>query len=405
MTTHLLSNLLAAALAVAPLSSAPGQPTDPEPGTLISVTQLDSLTRHEAVASLRKGDWGARRLNHGVRAFRVTYATTDVDGEPTQATGVLALPVGATGELTSVSYAHGTSSYRREVASSWRDRYATAPAVLLAGKGFAAVLPDYLGLGGSPGTHPWMHVPSETSASADMLTASRQAASDLGSPLRARTHVIGFSQGASVALGTRRALQEGVVGGATPGRTFAISGAYDLKGSSLPSMYEGDQVVPQNAVAYSTYLLVAWNRLWPLYDRPADVFREPYAGRVERLFDGSTPGGRMLASLPPDIKDLLTPAGLRLLRDPTPALRAGLRQADAVCRWAPDSRIDLFFTPDDEQAVAANTAACTRRLTARGTKVRVHDLGTPLVYGSPHLGTNVDGTVDAVRRLVRAEGR
>ena len=328
------------------------------------------MSRHEAVHSLRSGGWGERRLQHGVRAYRVTYATTGVDGEATQATGVLALPSDAVGDVTAVSYFHGTGSYKPEVASSWRDPYNTAPAVLLAGKGFAAVLPDYLGLGDSPGTHPWMHVASETSAAADMLTASREAAADLGHPLRSRTHVIGFSQGASVALATSRALQDGAVSGATTGRTFAISGAYDLGGSELPALLRGGQIQPDYAVAYTTYLLVAWNRIWPLYDRPAELFRAPYAGRVERLFDGSTPGRRMLAALPRRLDDLLTPAGRRLLAHPTPALRAGLRQADAVCRWAPVGRVDLYVARDDEQAVAANTGACARRLRTRGATVR-----------------------------------
>lgn len=403
MTIPLPAALLAATLAIAPVTPSPVHAADPESGALISVTPLDTLSRHQAVDSLRSGSWGKRRLTHGVSAYRVTYATTGVDGEPTQATGVLALPSDAAGELTAVSYFHGTGSYKPEVASSWRDPYNTAPAVLLAGKGFAAMLPDYLGLGDSPGTHPWMHVASETSAAADMLTASRQAAAELGTPLRERTHVIGFSQGASVALATSRALQEGAVSGATTGRTFAISGAYDLRGSELPALLAGGQILPEYAIAYTTYLLVAWDRLWPLYDRTTELFRQPYADRVERLFDGSTPGPRMLAALPRRLDDLLTPAGLRLLRHPTPALRAGLRQADAVCRWTPGGRIDLYVTADDEQAVAANTDACASRLRAHGATVEVHDVGTPLVFGSPHIGTNIAGTVDAVRRLARAE--
>ncbi|WP_248582914.1 hypothetical protein [Nocardioides sp. InS609-2] len=105
------------------------------------------------------------------------------------------------------------------------------------------------------------------------------------------------------------------------------------------------------------------------------------------------------------MKSTETTSGLRLLRHPTPAMRAGLRQADAVCRWAPSGRVDLLVTQYDEQAVAANTGACARRLRARGATVQVRDLGSPMVFGSPHIGTNVAGTVDAVRRLVAAGER
>lgn len=67
--------------------------------------------------------------------------------------------------------------------------------------GFAAVAPDYLGLGKGPGAHPWKDVPSETSASLDMLRAARQFVPREGRILDGRVLATGFSQGASSALG------------------------------------------------------------------------------------------------------------------------------------------------------------------------------------------------------------
>ncbi|MFI2207540.1 hypothetical protein ACH47Z_44235 [Streptomyces sp. NPDC020192] len=45
--------------------------------------------------------------------------------------------------------------------------------VMFAGAGFAAVAPDYLGLGLGTGLHPYMDIGSETTVSVDMLKAAR----------------------------------------------------------------------------------------------------------------------------------------------------------------------------------------------------------------------------------------
>ena len=45
---------------------------------------------------------------------------------------------------------------------------------LFASAGYAAVAPDYLGLGTGPGLHPYMDLSSEVTASVDMLDAGRR---------------------------------------------------------------------------------------------------------------------------------------------------------------------------------------------------------------------------------------
>ncbi|GAA4514369.1 hypothetical protein GCM10023191_082770 [Actinoallomurus oryzae] len=156
-----------------------------------------------------------------------------------------------------VSFAHGTQSYKEDAPSIGEDDFSSAPAITFGSAGFAAVTPDYLGLGEGPGTHPWMDVPSETTASLDMLRAARAFMAREGRTPQRRVLVTGFSQGASAALGP--------------------------------------------AVAYTTYLLVAWNRLHHLYGSPAEIFQAAYAGKVGRLFDGTTPGQEMLGALPDGI--------------------------------------------------------------------------------------------------------
>lgn len=368
-------------------------------GSVIAADKLDMLTRARGEQLLVHGGWGHHRVSHAVTAWRITYTTVDLSGRPARATGLLALPQDVTGPVTAVAYLHGTTSYRRDVASTWTDPYTTSPAVLAAGRGLAAILPDYHGLGGGQGSHPWLHVGSATTATIDLLRAAAQVAAEQGARFRGPVPAIGFSQGASVALDLHRALATNRLPGHRPGPTFAISGGYDLRGTQLPALLHGGIRSPLN-VAYSAYLLVAWNRIWPLYTNPAAMFRHPYAERVEKLFDGSVPGDQMIAGLPPTLAQLLTPAGHQMLaRTVNGALEPGLAQAESVCRWTPTARVELSYAPDDEQALAGNTRFCAAQFADLGASVTIRSLGAPQVFSSRHLGTNVAGTVRALQQL------
>ncbi|MDQ3157558.1 MAG: hypothetical protein M3Q98_12675 [Actinomycetota bacterium] len=137
-------------------------------------------------------------------------------------------------------------------------------------------------------------------------------------------------------------------------------------------------------------MLASWDRSFELYDDPRDVFAEPYAGKVAKLFDGTTPGDEMMATLPDSLDALLTPEGRELLENPHGNLRKALTQADAACDWAPAVPVRLYMAEDDEQALPANTASCLGSL--EGDGATVVNLGTPEHFGSRHVGSNMAGT-------------
>lgn len=64
-----------------------------------------------------------------------------------------------------VSFTHGTEVFRGDAPSMSPAGFEPGPAYTYASAGFAVSDPDYLGLGTGPGLHPWMDVPSETTAS------------------------------------------------------------------------------------------------------------------------------------------------------------------------------------------------------------------------------------------------
>ncbi len=367
-------------------------------GTLVSAERLYALTSPEAVADeLRRAGFDTGSVRHAVVAYRLIYRTVDTAGRPTTASGLLALPLSGERRLPTVSFAHGTGSHKDDSPSMSRADFVSAPVIAHASAGAAAVGPDYLGMGEGPGPHPWMDIPSETTASLDMLRAARAFVPRTGRSLERAVQVTGFSQGASAAVSLGRALQSGADPYFRLGALAPISGAYDFAGTELPALLAG-RVEPKSGVVYTAYLLVAYNRLHSLYADPAEVFRAPYDGTVEALFDGAHTGEQLMRGTPGTLDELLTPHGRALLTHPTGAFAEALRTTDGVCKdWAPYAPTRLYMASGDEQAVTANTDRCREWLGEQGVDVPVVDLGAVDYAGSRHLGSNVAGTTAVVR--------
>jgi hypothetical protein len=360
--------------------------------------RLRTLSVDQAREALRSAGFGQDTARYGVDLYRLLYRTVDAGGRPTVASGLIALPRNGERRLRMVSFTHGTQSYKDDAPSIGTDDFSTAPPIAFGSAGFAAAAPDYLGLGKGTGTHPWMDVPSETTASLDMLRATRLFMAQQGRAPQPRILVTGFSQGASAALGLARALQDGADPGFRLGAVAPISGAYAFRDAEIPALLAGHEIDPNLAVAYTTYLLVSWNRLHHLYDSPRTVFKAAYADKVDKLFDGTTPGQKMLGALPGSLRRLLTPRGLDLLRHPSGAFAQALTVADATCTgWVPRVPLRLYYAAGDEQAVTANTGRCVAAFRASRADPAPIDLGPHDYAGSRHLGTAVSGTEAIVR--------
>ncbi|TDC90065.1 lipase [Actinomadura sp. 7K507] len=365
---------------------------------MVSATHLGTMTAGQVRTWLASEEFDAASVRYGVDTYRLVYRTIDPRGRSTTASGLLVLPRNNDRWLRTVSYTHGTTSYKPDAPSIADGVWDRGPAVTYAAAGFAAVAPDYLGLGEGPGVHPWKHVPSETSASLDMLRAARQFVPWKGRFLDGQVLATGFSQGASSALGLARALQDRADPHFRIRAVAPIAGAYDFRGAELPALLNGD-LDPKMSVAYAAYLLTSWNRVHGgIYEDPSEVFEDEYASDVEKYFDGTTPGPDMLKGLPGTLGELLKPRGFEVLRHPSGAFAEALRVDAEVCTaWTPRVPVHLYKISDDEQATTLNTDHCAAAFRARGVHTPVIDVGDKLYGGSRHLGANLAGTAQTVR--------
>jgi len=283
--------------------------------------------------------------------------------------------------LATVAYEHGTLVRRADAPSQGLDSLASSAAVLYGAAGFATVAPDYLGLGSGSGSQAYLHARTEAGASIDALRAARSFARRHGRRLDSRVLVTGFSQGGHAAMALAHALQRGAAPPLALHALAPISGVFDLQRAELPAILAGRLDARISAYNLSA-LLLSWQPLYHLYGSVDDAFAPDYAARVGQLFDGRHGDPEILAAMPSNITQLLTPAELERLRHPRGGLLAGLRASDATCRWRPRTPVRLYAASGDQAVAISNSAHCARELRARHADVDVIGLGPLDHFGS-----------------------
>ena len=291
----------------------------------------------------------------GSTAIEITYCTVDaiLPGEstarPVSATGMLSVPR-KPGPLSTVVYLHGTSVSFYDAVSNPNifgefsengESFDGPPSnAIFAGAGFIYVGPDYLGLGESTvPRHRYFHAATEASSAIDLLSASRRVLAGLRVQQNDKLFTFGFSQGGHSALALHRELQRAdvdVTGTAT------VGGVFDLEPWFLSSF---DNVTTVTVPFYVSYILLAYDDVYDVFNRRSDVFRAPFASTVSGLFDMQHFFDDVLAELPPDAQQLLTPSFQAAVRaNPQHPMRVRLRQ-NAVDRWTPQAPLRVYHSP------------------------------------------------------------
>jgi pimeloyl-ACP methyl ester carboxylesterase len=345
-------------------------------GTVVSSVPLVTITEQQAADPAAFEPFDDSDAHFGVHAFRVTYRTIDAHGQPTIATGMVAVPDNRAEKLHVISYAHGTRTARRDVASVSDDNLDRHAVLLMASAGYAVVAPDYLGLGEGPGHHPYMDTATETTASVDMLRAARRVLAAQHRTMASDVLVTGFSQGGPAAMALGQALTEGADAHLGVAALAPISGPYDALGAELPGVLTNDEVDAASGTFYLAYWTVSMNRLHHLYNHSGEVFMAPYSSDIESWFDGTHDEEQIIAKLPDIPAKLFLTDYLQLLAAPVGALLDALHANDQSCVIGRlDAPVHLFAADGDRDITITNTRHCLADLTASGHPAEIVQLG------------------------------
>ena len=257
-------------------------------------------------------------FENGFDSYKVTYCTDDVVlpgqsmARTTTVTGMVSVPR-KSGPLPTVAYMHGTSVSFYDAPSnpntvgdlSDRGESFEGPpsTAVFAGNGFIYIAPDYLGLGDSTvPRHRYFHAATEASSAIDLMAAARNVLADLKVRQNGELFVFGFSQGGHSALALHRELERMRV---KVDGTAVVGAVFDVERWFLGSLAKEDSIAQ---ALYVSYLLLAFDDIYDVYDSTDDVFRRRYAAIVEDLFDMRHFFDDVMFALPPPARDLLKPS-------------------------------------------------------------------------------------------------
>jgi hypothetical protein len=300
---------------------------------------------------------------YDVQCYDVVYETIDPLGARTRASGALLLPVNPPGLLPLVSYQHGTLTLTNDAPSSMDLSGEVSVGIAFATTGYAAVVPDYLGLGASPGLHPYHHARSEATACVDMLRAARVFCANNNIGLTNKLFLLGYSQGGHSTMALLRELETYHTNEFTVTACAPMAGAYDLSGVTTTNFLSG---ASSPNPYYFFYLLAAYQNIYHFAPKLADLLTPPYDTTLPPLMDGAHDSAAINSAMPADPLQILKPQYLAEFRaNPRHPLRLALFDND-LYRWRPRSPMRMYHCAADQDVIIANSQVAFASFQALG---------------------------------------
>lgn len=374
---HIMRQLLLClilGIAIVRCDSTPSGPSGPEEptgrGVPITVNVMSRVSA--SIVTSRVEDFGLPfAARYGVDVYRVIYETIDVHGEPTQASGAVLVPTPVLSSIRLLSLQHGTAVRKEDVPS--REATDFVPGLALASDGYMVTLPDYLGLGDSPGLHPYLVASATATSVVDMLRAAKHLAESEGWALTGELFLAGYSEGGYATMAAHRALEADYADEFTVTASAPMAGSYDMSGTMYDMLVIQREPYPQPY--YFPYMLFAYNEAYNLYSEPSDYLRSPWNETLPPLFGGRHSGGDINAEMPPiPIEIIREDVITAVMNDADHPARQALREND-LTDWAPNAPVRLYHCAADELVPIQNSVVAFKEL----------DGPVDLIDPAPHL--------------------
>jgi len=184
-------------------------------------------------------------FNVGVRAYKVTYYTKNEKNILVKATGLIMYPK-VNYKLSTVVSEHGTTDNRNNVPSNLKGVSSIGFAVELSYvlNGYILMAPDYVGMGTGQGTHPYVHYPTEASATVDFVTAANKILMQQGVKRYDEYFISGYSQGGHAAMSTLKKLSISNPTNLKFKYAYMGDGPYDFSGATLQKGVVEKEIYP-----------------------------------------------------------------------------------------------------------------------------------------------------------------
>lgn len=312
---------------------------------------------------------------------KLRYWTRALDGSTVIASAAMITPLWDC-RSSLVCFVHGSVYLKEDVPSRWENGagYQTE-GFTLGAMGFACVMPDLIGLGDSPGLHPYLHASTGASACIDAVRAAREFVAGVNEGLNDQLFLLGVSAGAHTVMAANQAMQEDHPNEFNVTATGVTSGPYvmyplfsELMTRDYP--YDGVSVVP--------YVLLGYDQAYPdLFNSTSDFLAWPYSNTIPPLFDGTHNPQTINGELP-NIPANVLPNSLRNSLDQHENDPLNLRlKENNVFNWVPQNPVKLCYCGGDSSVDPENSIMAYDTLLANGAPdVTLLEVSTTAGHGA-----------------------
>lgn len=321
-------------------------------------------------------------VTDGVTLYRVAYRTTNHDGSPTVASGLMALPSRSRPNSV-VMYFHGTSAQRSAAPSQPGLGEGALIAAAAAGQGHVLLAPDYIGLGDSRELHPYMHTATTVATCVDYLHAARGLIEHLRGSCPESLYLMGFSQGGHATIAVQRELESSDDERFTVRAAAPIAGPFYLRDVSFPQAMTGQT---DSHVFYLAYLA---NSYAHIYGHPLEsLLVPPHAEQVPIVFDGDHRSAEISAAMPEHPRDLFSDEFLAAYEGDRDHWFLQALAENAVRDFTPRAPVRIYYGDEDvdvspDEARRATAAMSRRGADVTAISVGAHDHNGSALYALP----------------------
>ena len=242
-------------------------------------------------------------VKYGATVYSVRYNTT-LGSKKLIASGLVCIPDGG-GTYPILSFQNGTNTVNASAPSLNATSYTEQLITGFSSTGFVVVLPDYLGFGTSTEVfHPYLHMESTVGPILDLFRAVKEMSSksELKLKLSKDLYLMGYSQGGLATLQLHKAIETSYTSEFNLKAVGCGAGPYNLP--LITQTVVTASYFPQPY--YIAYIMKGFKSVNAFTNPYTDIFNEPYASRIDGLFNGINSGSAINDQLAYGMPQLFT---------------------------------------------------------------------------------------------------
>ncbi len=330
-------------------------------------------------------------VEYDIDSYRVEYPTTNIDGTPGMASGLITIPRSADLKFPLMILQHGTVGSRDDVPSQLAGGYQLGQ--IFGTLGFVVIQADFLGLGINPGIHPYVHADSEAWVALDMMehVIENYETNAPNRFLNDQIFISGYSQGGHAGMAVHRVLELEHADEYTVTAASHMSGPYSIS-EKMIDFTLGDEEYGFSAYLVSTSLSMkaAYPDLLADFE-VEDIFKEAYLDDITAYANEDIDlwelnlaiENQLMADVGAIIpKEMINPEIVEALKnDPSHPMSMALADND-VFDWAPNAPTRLMYCSGDDQVTFENAILASEVMNANGANnVLALEHGATLDHG------------------------